>query len=132
LKKILYYIKNIFRKKQVELVYLFNLPTATFDEEKKKHEESIRIDVFRFIEKDLISNKKQIEYTDMYLDMKKYMTYYFIASDTIKKCPYMLPTTYEIYSFIKTNIENFSYPMENLIFKIGSREINVKKFTIEC
>lgn len=124
------YIKNFFRKRY-EVVYVFQLETVLIDEDKKKDQEGIRIDILNRITTELFKIGKKIEVVDIWQDTKIYMTHYTIASAKPQEYQKLIPLFYEIYAFKKIKkVSIFTYPLEESIFKVYNKEIQVLKFKV--
>lgn len=125
-------IKSIFTKR-FEVVYYFELDTVLIDEKKKQDQENIRINIINGINVDLLRQGKVIEFVDLWQDMKAYVTSYTIASVKPQVQQKIMPLFYEIYAYRKLKkLENFTYKVEEQIFKVPNNEIKILKFMVEC
>lgn len=124
------YIKNFFRKRY-EVVYIFQLETVLMDEDKKKDQEGLRIDILNKITMELFRLGKKIEVVDIWQDAKAYMTHFTVASAKPQDYQKMIPLFYEIYAYKKIKkVSVFTYPVEECIYKVYNKEINVLKFKV--
>jgi hypothetical protein len=146
-------IAKIFNKRRTEYMYMFVLDSmisvsakdylskrmktdsdyAGFGKDEERFREQLRIDVIRFVERDIVQHGKKIADNSVVFDTKEYKTYYIFASSSIRSDVYLTPVMLEIYAFKQIKKDNiFSYPFEQLLFKGMETEVKIYKFKIEC
>lgn len=114
--------------KRKEYLYLFILPTRSFDEEVQKEETGLRTQIIEFIKNDLLKSKKQILYSDIMVDSEASKTYFVFTSDNLSTNIFLRPIFYEIYAYKKSNKIVFTYPIKKIFYQ----NIEILKFTIKC
>ena len=130
MKQFFIHIRNFFIKR-FEMIYVFELDTVLIDEEKKRSEEGVRIDVLNKISLDLFKKGKKIQMVDIWQDTKAYVTHYTVGSAKPTDYQKIIPLLYEIYAYKKIKkTDVFTYPFEKCIFKIFGKEINILKFKV--
>jgi hypothetical protein len=126
--------KFLGKKKPQEYLYFVRLNVMSFEEKNKLKEQSARNNIINFIKHNLLTlHKKEIMYTDVFIDAKDMSTYLIFSSTHPQLNPFLTPLLYELYAYkAKKTVEIFTYTFETILFKINNEELPILKFTIEC
>lgn len=80
----------------------------------------------------LLKEKKDVQFVDLFSDLKNYTNHYIIASEKANKCPYIIPIIYKLFAYIKTSDLNIfdKETKEEIVYKIQDKEIKVLKIKL--